>query len=90
MYTRTIFTEMKAQIETIQSMFNNIAFDITSENLSKGCEGVQWPQYRSIYSVLPTESISKLERLGSAIGLSAHDMIHFIKIYDFKYYLSLV
>jgi hypothetical protein len=92
MYLRTIFTEMKSQIVNTQSMINSIKSDVVSENLSKGCEGAEWPQYRSIYSVLPTDSIDKIERLGSAIGMSANDMIMFlsVKSYDFKYYLSLV
>jgi hypothetical protein len=83
---------MKSQIVNIQSMINSIKSDVVSENLSKGCEAAEWPQYRSIYSVLPTDSIAKIERLGSAIGISTNDMIMFlsVKSYDFKYYLSLV
>jgi uncharacterized protein involved in high-affinity Fe2+ transport len=92
MYLRTIFNETKSQIENIQSMINNIKADVIAENRTKGCEGVEWPVYLSIYSMLSSDQIAKIERLGSAIGMNAHDMISFLtlKSYDFKYYLSLV
>jgi|688.fasta_scaffold116158_6 hypothetical protein len=90
MYLRTIFAEMKSQIQNIEFTINSAKADEIVKN--RGRENVKWSTYGSIYSLLTAESVAKVERLGSAIGLNAHDMISFLtlKSYDFKYYLSLV
>lgn len=89
MYIKTIFNEMKSQISTIQQIVKSVNADIISERIRKGDDNLIITS-GSVYSNLPAESISKIERLGSLIGMNAHNMILFLGVYDFKYYITLV
>lgn len=89
MYIRTIFNEMKSQISTIQSMIDSVNADIISEKRNSNEEN--WiVNSGSVVSVLPSDSLAKIERLASLIGFNTNQMIMFFKVYDFKYYITLV
>lgn len=89
MYIRTIFNEMKSQVSTIQEMINSINADVISEKRNSNEEN--WTvQSGSVMAVLPADSLAKIERLGSLIGMNAQNMILFLGVYDFKYYITLV
>jgi len=89
MYIKTIFNEMKSQVSTIQQIVKSVNADIISERNRKGDDNFIITS-GSVYSNLPADSISKIERLGGLIGMNVHNMILFLTVYDFKYYLSLV
>ena len=77
MYIKTIFNEMKSQISTIQSMINSINADVISEKRNSNEEN--WNiQSGSVTAILPADSLAKIERLGSLIGMNAHNMILFL------------
>jgi hypothetical protein len=89
MYIKTLFNEMKSQVSTIQSMINSINADVISEKRNSNDEN--WTvNSGSVAAILPADSLAKIERLGSLIGMNVHNMILFLGVYDFKYYLSLV
>lgn len=89
MYIRTIFNEMKSQISTIQLMIDSINADVISEKRNSNEEN--WTvNSGSVVSVLPADSLAKIERLASLIGFNIDQMIMFFKVYDFKYYITLV
>ncbi len=89
MYIRTIFNEMKSQISTIQSIIDSVNADVISEKRNSNEEN--WTvNSGSVVSVLPADSLAKIERLGSLIGMNVHNMILFLGVYDFKYYITLV
>ncbi len=89
MYIKTIFNEMKSQVSTIQQIVKSVNADIISERIRKGDDNFIITS-GSVYSNLPADSLAKIERLGSLIGFNVHNMILFLTVYDFKYYLSLV
>lgn len=80
---------MKYHVSIIQSMINSINSDIISEKRNSNEEN--WTvNSGSVFSILPSDSLVKIEILGSLIGMNVHDMILFLGVYDFEYYLSLV
>lgn len=80
---------MKFHVSIIQSMINSINSDIISEKRNSNEEN--WTvNSGSVFSILPSDSLVKIEILGSLIGMNVHNMILFLGVYDFKYYLSLV
>jgi len=80
---------MKSQISTIQLMIDSINADVISEKRNSNEEN--WTvNSGSVVSVLPADSLAKIERLASLIGFNIDQMIMFFKVYDFKYYITLV
>jgi hypothetical protein len=89
MYIKTIFNEMKSQVSTIQEIVKSVNADIISERIRKGDDNLIITS-GSVYSNLPSDSLAKIERLGVLIDMNVHNMILFLGVYDFKYYITLV
>lgn len=87
-YARNTYNEMKAQVANVNAMINSINADEIAEMRNSGEENWTIAQRASVFSLLPADSITKIERLGKMIGLNVHQMITFLQVkhYDFKYF----